>query len=360
MTNIFIKVLKNIFLLIMSILKTLSSNYIPLLLLCLTLFYLLDFLSKRKLVLPCKACDNGSWYYKCSKNTGYGTRTCKRYTYITDTTLDFINLVNKASEKYLKAIITLIQHTGRVFKKFISFVDSLTIILSMIFPPWLIYKYLIKPVTIALYKGISQATKKLNLFSCAFTIPIINKKLDICKLIVTGITLLLDFVILIFNTLMSLIGLIGKAIYKFIKKFIIDQLLFLIKKAMKFISKNVMVLLVESVQILNKITKPLNVIFDIPIYQYFTLIINFIINFLINTFPFLGLLKNAVTVILGLIILILFVTILMPMLGGLIALFPLIKSLIYFIFGLDDDNDFKFLFQFAFKFINKIKEQFYN
>ena len=128
MTNIFIKVLKNIFLLIMSILKTLSSNYIPLLLLCLTLFYLLDFLSKRKLVLPCKACDNGSWYYKCSKNTGYGTRTCKRYTYITDTTLDFINLVNKASEKYLKAIITLIQHTGRVFKKFISFVDSLTIL----------------------------------------------------------------------------------------------------------------------------------------------------------------------------------------------------------------------------------------
>ena len=37
MTNIFIKIFKNIFLLIMSILKTLSSNYIPLLLLSLAI-----------------------------------------------------------------------------------------------------------------------------------------------------------------------------------------------------------------------------------------------------------------------------------------------------------------------------------
>ena len=172
--------------------------------------------------------------------------------------------------------------------------------------------------------------------------------------------LLLDAIVFIFNTLMSLFGLIGKALYKFVKKFIIDKLLSLIKKAMKFISKNIMLLLMESIQILNKITKPLNVIFDIPIQQYLILIVNAILNFILDTIPGLRLLKNAVTIILGLIILTLFITILMPILGGLIALFPLIKSVIYFVLGLDDDNDFKFLFQFAFKLINKIKEQFYN
>lgn len=360
MTNIVVKVLKNIFLLLMSVLKTLSSNYIPLLLLSATIFYLLDFLAQRKLILPCKACDNGSWYYKCSKNTGYGTRTCKKYTYITETTYDFINLVNKSTERLLKSILMLVQHTARVLKKFIYFIDNLTIILSMIFPPWLIVKYLIIPVSKALYKGIAKATQKLNLFSCAFTIPIINKKIDICNLIVTGIMLLLDAIVFIFNTLISLFGLIGKALYKFVKKFIIDKLLSLIKKAMKFISKNIMLLLMESIQILNKITKPLNVIFDIPIQQYLILIVNAILNFILDTIPGLRLLKNAVTIILGLIILTLFITILMPILGGLIALFPLIKSVIYFVLGLDDDNDFKFLFQFAFKLINKIKEQFYN
>lgn len=359
MTNIFIKILKNIFLLIMSILKTLSSNYVPLLLVCVVIFYFLDFLAQRKLVLSCNACDNGSWYYKCKKRTGFGTGTCRQYTFITETTYDFINMVNKGSERYLKAILMLIQHTSRVLKKFVSFIDNLLGILSLLFPQWLIFKYLIYPVTKSLYKGIAKATEKLNLFSCAFTIPIINKKIDICNLIITGILLLLDFVILIFNTLMSIFGLIGKLLAKFVKKYIIDQLLSLISKAMKFISKNIMFLLIESVQVLNEITKPLNVIFDIPVYQYFILIVNVIFDFILDTIPGLRLLKNGVSIILGFIILSLVITILMPIIGGFIALFPLTKSLIYFILGLDDNNDFKFLFQFAFKLINKIKEFIY-
>ncbi len=359
MTNIFIKILKNIFLLIMSILKTLSSNYVPLLLVCVAIFYFLDFLAQRKLILPCNACDNGSWYYKCRKRTGYGTRTCRQYTLVTETTYDFINLINKGSERYIKAILMLIQHTSRVLKKFVTFIDNLFGILSLLFPPWLIFRYLVHPVTKELYKGIAKATEKLNLFSCAFTIPIINKKIDICNLIITGILLLLDFVILIFNTLMSIFGLIGKLLAKFVKKYIIDQLLSLINKAMKFISKNIMFLLIESVQVLNEITKPLNVIFDIPVYQYLILIVNVIFDFILDTIPGLRLLKNAVSIILGFIILALVITILMPIIGGFIALFPLTKSLIYFIFGLDDDNDFKFLFQFAFKLINKIKEFIY-
>ena len=41
----------------------------------------------------------------------------------------------------------------------------------------------------------------------------------------------------------------------------------------------------ESIQILNKITKPLNVIFDIPIQQYLILIVNAILNFILDTIP---------------------------------------------------------------------------
>ncbi len=358
MTNIFFKIFKNIFLLIMSILKTLSSNYIPLLLLSLAIFYLLNFLSQRKLILPCSGCSNGSWYYKCTKTTGFGTRTCRHYTLITETTQDFINLINKGTEKYLKVVLMLMQHTSRVLKKYVSFIDNLTGILSLLFPHWLIFKYLVKPISKELYKGIAKATESLNNFSCAFTIPIINKKIDICNLITEGILFLFDAIILIFNTIISLIGLIGKALYGFIKKYIIDELLGLINKAMKFISKNVMFLLIESVQVLNEITKPLNVIFDIPIYQYFILVIDSIFNFIVNTIPGGSLLKNAPSIILGFIILMIIITVILPIVGGFIALFPLIKSLLYFILGLDDDSDFKFLFEFIFKLINKIKLQF--
>ena len=73
-SNTPIKIFKSIFLLIMSILKTLSSNYIPLLIIACAIFYLFTFLSKRKLILPCNDCENGSWWYKCKRNTGFGTK----------------------------------------------------------------------------------------------------------------------------------------------------------------------------------------------------------------------------------------------------------------------------------------------
>ena len=55
-----IKIIKSFYLLIISILKTLSSNYVPLLVVACAIFYLFTFLSKRKLILPCNDCENGT------------------------------------------------------------------------------------------------------------------------------------------------------------------------------------------------------------------------------------------------------------------------------------------------------------
>ena len=354
MYNFIIKILKIIFLLIISILKILSSNYVPLLIICTVIFYLITFLSQRKLVLPCNNCENGSWYYKCAPYTGFGTRTCKHYTYVIDTTEDFINLLNNGAQRYLKVILILMEHTSRVLKRYVKFVDNLTGILSLLFPPWLVFKYLVHPITKELYKGLGEATESLDTFSCPFTIPIINKKLDICKLIVTGITFLLDLVKLIFNTLMDIVGMVGQLIYSFIKKFILDQLIKLISASFKFITKNVFSVLTKSTQLLTEVSKPVNVIFDIPIYQYFILIIDTLLNLILDVIPGGQILRQAPAIILGIIVLFIIITIVLPIIGGFLAFLPLIKSLLYFILGLDDDNDFKFIFTFIYKLINKI------
>ena len=117
-----VKISKSIFLLIISILKTLSSNYVPLLVVSCAIFYLFTFLSKRKLILSCGDCENGSWWYKCKKNTGFGTRTCATYTYISNISEDLYKLINNGPDKLLKALLMLMIHSTNVLKKSVQFV----------------------------------------------------------------------------------------------------------------------------------------------------------------------------------------------------------------------------------------------
>ena len=352
------KFLKNIFLLIISILKVLSSNYVVLLVVSLAAFYFITFLSQRKLLLPCNNCENGSWFYKCRPNTGFGSKTCKKYTYIIDTSKDFSNLINNGSDRYLMVVLTLINHTSRVIKKFVYYLINVVNMLLGLFPPWLVLKHLIKPVMKGLYAAMKTIFGLLSNFSCPFTIPIVNSKIDICNLIVTGIKFLLDLVVLIFKTLCDIIALVGKAIYKFIKKYIIDQLVKLIGTAFKFITKNVLSVIVQCTQLVTEIKKPIDMIFDIPIYDYFILLVEVILNFILDIIPGGNFLRQMPGILLAFIKFIIFITFILPLIGGALAFVPLIKSLIYFIFGLDDDNDFKILFEVIIKFINKIRGKF--
>ena len=219
------KLLNNIFLLIVSIFKALSSNYVPLLAVALAFFYLFTFLSKRKLELPCSTCENGSWWYKCSPGTGFGTSTCREYTYITDISEDLYKLIVNGPDKYLQILLSLLQHSTNIIKKSVQFIDETTQVFSLLMPHWLLFKYLVKPIVKALFTGFDKVRNELSSFTCGFTIPVLDIEFDICKLIVEGIKALLKLIEFIFETLLDLIKAIVSFIFGFIKKYIFGDLI---------------------------------------------------------------------------------------------------------------------------------------
>ena len=63
--------------------------------------------------------------------------------------------------------------------------------------------------------------------------------------------------------------------------------------------------------------------------------------------------NNAIipSIIIGIALMPLIFTIFIPIIGGIIALFALIKSLVFALLGFDDNDDFLFIFKFVFTFI---------
>ena len=350
-TKIPIKFLKSIFLLIISILKTLSSNYVPLLVVATAIFYLFTFLSKRKLILSCSDCENGSWWYKCKPNTGYGSRTCKNYTYVTSVSEDLYGLIKNGPDKIIKAFLMLLTHSTNVLRKSVEFFDETTKILSLLMPHWLLFKYIVHPVTKAIYSGFDKVRYELDSFSCAFTIPVVNEKLDLCKAIATGIKFLLNIIELVFETILDLLDTIISYIFDFIKKYILSGLIKIISGAIKFITGNILNVFSKFGELLNEIKKPFNAIFDIPIHKYFILVIDYIISTIIEYIPGGSIIKNIPSIIIGLALLPIILLFIVPLIGATIALFVLIKSLVFAILGLDDNDDFIFLFKYLYNFV---------
>ena len=346
-----IKFLKSLYLLLISIFKTLSSNYVPLFVVIFTIFYLLTFLSKRKLILPCSQCENGSWWYKCMPGTGFGTATCKKYTYISNIAEDFFELINKGPERYLRTILMLLQHNTNILKKSVQFFDDTTRILTLLAPHWLLFKYIVKPVTKALFSGFDKIRHELNSFSCAFTIPVVNKKLDLCKLIADGIKALLNLIETVFELLLELISIIVSFIFDFIKKYIFGGLIKIINVTVTFITNNLLKVFTKVTELLNEIKKPFNMIFDIPIHRYFILVLDYIINIIIENVPGGSIIKVIPSILIGIALLPMIFGILIPTIGSFVALLTLIKSLIFAILGLDDNNDFIFIFEKIYKII---------
>ena len=355
-----IKIIKSFYLLIISILKTLSGNYVPLLIVACAIFYLFTFLSKRKLILPCNDCENGSWWYKCKRNTGFGTATCTEYTYITNIGEDLYKLITGGPDKLLKAILMLVTHSTNVLRKSVQFFDETTKILSLLMPHWLLFKYIVHPVTKAIFSGFDKVRYELDSFSCAFTIPVVNEKLDLCKAIVTGIKFLLNIIETAFETILDLINIVISYIFSFIKKYIFSGLIKIISGAIKFITSNILNVFSKFGELLNEIKKPFNVIFDIPFHKYFILVIDYIISIIIEYIPGGSIIKNIPSIIIGLALLPLILTIVVPVIGATVALFALVKSLVFAILGLDDNDDFMFLFKYLFNFIISIFGSLFN
>ena len=346
----FNKFFKSLFLLIISIFKILSGNYIPLLLICFTLFYLFRFLSQRKLVLSCNNCENGSWWYKCKKNTGFGSYTCKNYNNITNLGYDFVNMILNAPSKYLGILLLLYEHVINTLKKSSEYIIE-TSKLIYLFPPMLLYKYIIKPVSNALFEGFKKIYNLLSNFSCAFTLPVLGVKLDLCKLIIDGIKALIKIIELVFETLIDLIVNIMNIIIKFIYNHIFMNLIKLIITSINFIVNNIFSVFLKASELMSVLMKPLNVIFKIPISHYFILLIDFIIDIIVEYVPYGYIIKRIPSILLACVVVTLIILYVIPTLGGLYSLFILIKSIIYALLGLDDNSDFMFMLEFIYKYI---------
>ena len=324
----FNKFFKSLLLLIMSVLKILSGNYIPLLLVCFTIFYLFRFLSQRKLVLPCSKCENGSWWYKCKKKTGFGTETCRDYRNITNLAYDFVNMIMNAKSKYIGIFLTLYQHIINILKKTMDYMSDTSKLVYM-FPPMLLYKYLIKPVSKALFEGFDKIGSLLDKFSCAFTLPVLDVELDLCKLIIDGIKALIRLIELVFETLIDLIVFIMKTTINFIYEQVFMGLIRLILVTIKFITNNIFSVFLKAGELMSAIMKPLNVILDIPIWHYFILVVDFLIDIIVEYVPFGYVIKAVPSLLLLLAIIPIIIIVVIPTLGGLYSLFILINSLIY-------------------------------
>ena len=140
------KFISNIFLLIVSLLKILSSNYIVLLVFNLIIFYILYFLSSRKIILSCSNCDNGSWWYKCKKNTGFGSKTCNNYISIINKTQDLYNYILLSYTKIKDITILFTQHTSQLIIKWTTFYTSYILLILKLNPTYIISNFLLNPI----------------------------------------------------------------------------------------------------------------------------------------------------------------------------------------------------------------------
>ena len=64
----------------------------------------------------------------------------------------------------------LLTHSTNVLKKSVQFFDETTKILSLLMPHWLLFKYIVHPITKAIYSGFDKVRYELDSFSCPFTI----------------------------------------------------------------------------------------------------------------------------------------------------------------------------------------------
>lgn len=337
--NYLYNLFNSIILFILSILKILAGNHLIVLVVAITLLYSIKFLNDRKLILPCFNCSNGSWWYKCAKNTGFGSDTCKTYNkvlgFYEEIGTAILNIPNHA----LKFLYIGINHSNKITRKGLHFFDKLVLILIYINPVNLIGKHLISLI----YKIFDNLDEFANLLddnmTCAFTLPIIDIEIDICNYIIAPIKYFILFVKVIISSMIKIIYKVFKIIYKFISK-ILNLFVKAIFTSFRFITKNIFKIFSEVTLLTDIIQKPFAILFEIPATQYLSLLINTLINYIINIIPYGNLLKDFPNIVLIIILMPIILSIFGAILGAIIGLYSLAKSLLYIFMGIEDDTDF--------------------
>jgi len=338
------KIFANIFLLIISIFKSLGNNYMPFFIIALAIFCIIGLLSKRIITLPCFGCSNGSWWYKCMKNTGFGTPTCKNYIYLTDLAFEVYNMFINGPNKLYTVIIELINHKILILKRWIKFIDDYSVIILNLLPQYIILKIFVKFVLGPLNKIFKKLNAFLSDFKCPFTLPVINEEIDVCSLAKSALAAFFGILNFLFKLVIKIFEIIFITIYNAIIKPIFTNLNKSISQANKIMTKSLEGIFTAFTTVIKAIKKPIDIILEIKIVQYFVLILEFIINFLLQKIKILAIFGAAApTITIFLALLIIAIIIGIPLIGGLLSFLSIIKSIVYIILNCDDDDDFMFL-----------------
>ena len=329
----------SIVLFILSILKILAGNHFIVLIVASILLYCIKFLNDRKLILPCFNCSNGSWWYKCAENTGFGSDTCKTYSKVLGYYEEIGTAILNIPSHALKFLYIGMNHSNKITRKGLHFLDKLILVLIYINPVTLIGKHLI----ILIYKIFDNLDDFAYLLddtiTCAFTLPIVEVEIDICNYIIAPIKYFLLAIKFIISSMIKIIFKSFKILYKFISK-ILNIFVKAIFTSFRFITKNIFKIFSDVTLLTDIIQKPFEILFEIPPGQYFSLLINTLITNIVSNLPYGIFLKDFPNIILMILIIPIILSILIPICGAIIGLYNLFKSLIYVFMGIEDDTDF--------------------
>lgn len=344
-------ILSNIFLLIISILKLLSSMYIPLIILTFIIISTIFYLSKRVLVLPCNKCDNGSWWYKCKKDTGYGSETCTNLTYIVDKTQEMVLFIFDIPNKVSRINQAYLNHTYNVLIRWLYFMKNVIIIILKLNPTYFVYKLFVEPFLKIIFFIFEKIIAAVEALSFGFVIPVIDIDINIGKLISKAFTALMKLGELLFNTLVNVFASFAGFIFDSVIQPIIYAISDIIKSVMNTIAGILEDLINELKVFLNQITSVVNSIRSINFYEYLQLVVTNLINWVVKfillplkTIPFLGSLIEMILAnpyVLFYIVVIPSVIQTLCMFGGqVLSVIALFKQIFYMLCGFDNDLDF--------------------
>lgn len=342
--TIFVRIMNSIYLFIISLLKTLSSNIVSLLILFIFIYLICKFLISRTLVLPCNNCSKGSWWYKCAKNTGYNSSTCRTFNDIFDTTEDVVMIFWNFKQKFYNIVYSTLEHNHNVLKKTFIYIDEMLYTILQLNPSYLLVELIYNKLLNRVLNFFINLVKKIADIDADITIPLINYNIPLTEILVVLMKSVLKLLKNIFVLFVKLFALIGNSLYEFVIKPIMSSLLTVIIVFKEQIESIFNYLTSELNTLVVLIKKPIELMKSIGIYDILTLLFDNILTTVLQTFAINKELLTALPyIIIVIFILVLCVLFIFPILGAIFCCSSLIKSFIYLLLSCDDDNDFRLL-----------------
>ena len=342
--------------------------YIPLIIVTFTIISSIFYLSKRIIVLPCNKCSNGSWWYKCKKDTGFGSDSCKNVVEIVHRSSDMFNFMLNIPNKLFNIMKAFLYHTYKAIIKWLYFLKNIMMILLKLNPIYFIYKLLVEPLLKVIYSIFKAIYKGLEKLSFGFKLPVINIDINIGKLITAPFKAIMKLINLLFTSIINVFASFARAVFDEIIQPIIYALTDLLQIVFGVVSNTLKNILYEITDFLDQINIISDILKEITFIQSSQLILqnltNWIINFILLPFravPFIGsIIKHIIMnpyILLYIIITPIIITLSLTFLGQTLSLFNFIKHIIFMLIGCDNNVDFIIIILNILEWLNIIKKK---